>query len=288
MFTDEERIKGSAKLPAHSRHSHAPLKLLAEMAAEHGRELVALFYDTLLRDQEAAQFLNHAVVQERLSSSLIEWLTQLFSGQDIRDSPEKQARQKIIGEVHARIKIPVHLVMTGALVIKTRLAELLQGQAVDPLVGIRALQLADARMDTAVMLISQSYVKDTTARARLDEAYRLFSLDQDAAVDKETQRASLMEWSQNTLFALLQAGPGGGLLRLGDSAFGLWLRHRHSSCLSNRRSSALWSDLSSASMRCSCQSWMLPVSVRMAHPPWRICAPQLTKFPSWSLISSRH
>lgn len=172
MFTDEERIKGSAKLPAHSRHSHAPLKLLAEMAAEHGRELVALFYDTLLRDQEAAQFLNHAVVQERLSSSLIEWLTQLFSGQDIRDSPEKQARQKIIGEVHARIKIPVHLVMTGALVIKTRLAELLQGQAVDPLVGIRALQLADARMDTAVMLISQSYVKDTTARARLDEAYR--------------------------------------------------------------------------------------------------------------------
>ncbi len=226
MFTDEERIKGSAKLPAHSRHSHAPLKLLAEMAAEHGRELVALFYDTLLRDQEAAQFLNHAVVQERLSSSLIEWLTQLFSGQDIRDSPEKQARQKIIGEVHARIKIPVHLVMTGALVIKTRLAELLQGQAVDPLVGIRALQLADARMDTAVMLISQSYVKDTTARARLDEAYRLFSLDQDAAVDKETQRASLMEWSQNTLFALLQAGPGGGLLRLGDSAFGLWLRHR--------------------------------------------------------------
>ncbi|MFD2138659.1 protoglobin domain-containing protein [Sphingobium scionense] len=98
MFTDEERIKGSAKLPAHSRHSHAPLKLLAEMAAEHGRELVALFYDTLLRDQEAAQFLNHAVVQERLSSSLIEWLTQLFSGQDIRDSPKSRPARRSLAK----------------------------------------------------------------------------------------------------------------------------------------------------------------------------------------------
>ncbi|KPH67910.1 hypothetical protein ADT71_01760 [Novosphingobium sp. ST904] len=35
-----------------------------------------------------------------------------------------------------------------------------------------------------------------------------------------------MEWSQNTLFSLLQSTRGEKLPRLGASPFGLWLRHR--------------------------------------------------------------
>ncbi len=225
MFKENARV-GEAKLAESAAKSCASLDLLADIAARHGHELVALFYDTLLCNDEARRFLNHTVVQERLSSSLVEWLTQLLSGQDIRDSPAQQVRQKIIGEVHARIKIPVHLVMTGAMVIKARLAELVEAQAVDPSVGLRSLHVAHARMDTAIMLISRSYMKDAVARERLDEAYRLFSLDQDAAVEKEAQRASLMEWSQNTFFALLQGGKSGQMPRLSDSPFGLWLRHR--------------------------------------------------------------
>src|SRR5690606_26777509 len=67
---------------------------------------------------------------------------------------------------------------------------------------------------------------DTAAGARLDEAYRLFSLDQDIAVEKETQRAALMEWSQRTLFGLLRGEQGSMLDRLGASEFGFWVRHR--------------------------------------------------------------
>lgn len=225
MFTDAG-ISDEGTHPADVNECSASLALLADTGARHGAELVALFYENLLRDDEARQFLDHTVVQERLTASLLDWLQQLLAGPDIRRSPEQQARQKIVGEVHARIKIPMHLVMLGTMVIKGRLAELFQAPAVEPSVGLRALQLADVRMDAAIMLISQSYVKDATARARLDEAYRLFSLDQDVAVEKEMQRASLMEWSQNTLFSLLQSTRGEKLPRLGASPFGLWLRHR--------------------------------------------------------------
>ncbi|MDF2493824.1 GGDEF domain-containing protein [Sphingomonas sp.] len=201
--------------------------ILRRVASEHGVDMVARFYDTLLQDDEAQRFLNHSVVHTRLSTSLLEWLKALFDEADIRDCPRIQERQHVIGQVHARINIPIHLVMQGAAALKARFAQVLPGLA-EPHSGLAALQLGHERIDVAIMMMSQAYVKDTTARARLDEAYRLFSIDQDVSTEKEAQKASLMEWSQKTLFSLLQGKADNGLTRLSDSPFGLWLRHRAS------------------------------------------------------------
>lgn len=188
--------------------------------------MVTEFYDILLQNEEAQIFLNHSVVHSRLSASLNEWLNELFGTDDIRASKTLQDRQKIIGEVHARIKVPIHLVMEGAMAIKSRCSYIVSDLGADQQSAIEAIRLINDRIDTAILLMSQAYVNDTTARARLDEAYRLFSIDQDVATEKEAQKASLMEWSQNTLFSLLRGQATGGLGRLADSPFGLWLRHR--------------------------------------------------------------
>ena len=201
--------------------------LLRGVVADHGSAMVAAFYDKLLDDEQAQAFLNHSVVHSRLSASLLKWLRALFDADDIRSSAALQERQKVIGEVHARIKIPIHLVMEGAMAIKADCARLLAARAATPREALGALQLAYERIDTAILLMSQAYVNDTAARARLDEAYRLFSIDQDVSTEKEAQKASLMEWSQKTLFALLR-GCDGGLERVAESPFGLWLRHRAS------------------------------------------------------------
>ena len=201
--------------------------ILRQIASEHGADMVARFYDTLLQDEEAQRFLSHSVVHGRLSASLLDWLTALFDEADIRDCPHLQESQRVIGQVHARINIPIHLVMQGAATLKARLAQLLSARA-EPQRCLAALQLAHERIDVAIMMMSQAYVKDTTARARLDEAYRLFSIDRDVSTEKEAQKASLMEWSQKTLFSLLQGEADRGLTRLLDSPFGLWLRHRAS------------------------------------------------------------
>lgn len=183
---------------------------------------MAAFYEALLADEEARAFLHHSVVQERLSPSLRRWLVDLFApGLDMAGT-DFVARQQKIGEVHARIKIPMHLVMAGAGVLKGRLADVL---AEEP-AAFDLLRLAGERIDYALRLMSQSYEKGASNRARLDEAYRLFSLDQDVNFERESQRAGLMEWSQKTLFRILASGGVDGAGALSASPFGLWIRHR--------------------------------------------------------------
>ena len=195
---------------------------LRQLIQNRADALVAAFYETLLAHEEARTFLHHSVVQERLSPSLRNWLVDLFApGADMAEAAFI-ARQMKIGEVHARIKIPMHLVMAGAAVLKTRLADDL---ADDP-AAFDLLRLADQRIDHALRLMSQSYEKGASNRARLDEAYRLFSLDQDIHFERESQRAGLMEWSQKTLFRILGSGGVDGAGALGASPFGLWIRHR--------------------------------------------------------------
>ena len=122
---------------------------------EHADALVALFYDTLLQDAEAKQFLSNAVVENRLTLSLRNWLTGLMGPVDIRQSTQLQDSQKTIGEVHARIKVPVHLVMKGALLIKCELARLLR-EALPASAALDALQTLHERMDLAITIMSQA------------------------------------------------------------------------------------------------------------------------------------
>jgi len=198
------------------------LERLRALLHDQADAMVAAFYQVLLDDPEAQTFLHHSIVQERLSPSLRNWLIDLFAPEQDVEGEAFIARQTKIGEVHARIKIPMHLVMAGAAVLKARLADDL---AADP-AAFDLLRLVDRRIDHALRLMSQSYEKGASNRARLDEAYRLFSLDQDIHFERESQRAGLMEWSQKTLFRILASGGVDGAGVLGASPFGLWIRHR--------------------------------------------------------------
>lgn len=184
--------------------------------------LVSVFYESLMQSPEAMAFLDHSVVQQRLSRSLFNWLTELFVVETDVMSEAFIARQLKIGEVHARIKIPMHLVMSGVAILKTEIGLLMS----DKPGGFWAYRVIDARFDVALRYMSQSYVKGTLTRARLDEAYRLFSLDQDISLERERQRASLLEWSQSVLFRVLSGEAVDVTGGIGASAFGLWLRHR--------------------------------------------------------------
>ncbi|WP_409020356.1 diguanylate cyclase [Brevundimonas vesicularis] len=207
--------------PAENPSTQDPtgLRSLIEANAE---ALVKTFYDTLLEAEEAQTFLSHSVVHQRLSRSLHNWLTELLDPDVIITDPTFIARQVKIGEVHARIKIPMHLVMSGASILKTGIADLLT----DQIGGFAYYRFIDERFDVAMRYMSQSYVKGTLTRARLDEAYRLFSLDQDITLERERQRGSLLEWSQATLFRVLAGETVDGSDSMNASPFGLWLRHR--------------------------------------------------------------
>ncbi|MBF9232158.1 diguanylate cyclase [Microvirga alba] len=218
IATRVDDILGSASLG-----TRRTVALVVEDAAD---ELVAIFYSTLLQDEEAARFLSHSIVNERLHHSLRRWLTDLFVAQIADDVTLFSDRQKTIGDVHARIRIPIHLVMQGANLLKVALFQRLETTPLQRDDLWAALVYAGGLIDLAIEIMSQAFVRSTASRVQTDEAYRLFSLGQDITLERESQRAALMEWSQSVLFSLYGTEQEAKLASISASEFGLWLHHR--------------------------------------------------------------
>lgn len=189
-------------------------------------ELVETFYATLIEDREATRFLSHKLVNERLQNSLRKWLLDLFSCHATGDVAFLIERQKIIGDVHARIRIPIHLVMQGASLIKVGILHHLRATDLPRDDLWKAVIYTGTLIDFALQVMSQAFVRSAASRVQTDEAYRLFSLGQDVSLDRESQRAALMEWSQGVLFNLYGAEREAKLASISTSEFGLWLHHR--------------------------------------------------------------
>jgi len=128
--------------------------ILLSVVTQKADDLVKLFYDTLLDDESASAFLSHSVVHNRLSLSLRDWLLDLLQDRRDTDYSAFDERQRAIGDVHARIKIPIHLVLQGASIIKEAVSADLVGLDLPREVLAQAIILLDQRIDYALRLIS--------------------------------------------------------------------------------------------------------------------------------------
>jgi len=201
---------------------------VAQVVEAGAADLASIFYATLMGEEEAVPFLSHKMVSERLSHSMQAWLRAMFCAlpDEMGDFAD---RQRKIGEVHARTRVPIQIMMRGARLLKTHIARRLEETQLGRAALASAITYVDGLIDIAIGLMSEAYVRDTKRGAQTDEAYRLFSLGQDVSLERESQRAALMEWSQALLFQLHACG--GQDVRLppvGTSDFGLWLHHKGS------------------------------------------------------------
>ncbi|MHC3126173.1 hypothetical protein OB03_02185 [Brevundimonas sp. GN22] len=197
---------------------------LQELSERHAIDLAEQFYSVLLTHEDALAFLSSSLVEERLKASLVRWVIDLFR-QDGGEDNVFLAQQRKIGEVHARIKVPLRLVMHGASVLKVRMAELLTATDLGRDALAQAISKVDYLIDEAIAIMSEAYMQGSMRRAQVDESYRLFALGQDIAHERDGQIAALFEWLQGVLFQMFEDGsvsPGA----LSASPFGLWLTHR--------------------------------------------------------------
>lgn len=199
---------------------------LAEVATTHQVELATHFYTQMLADPVASHYLSHEQVKTRLSGSLQRWLVMMFSTSAVDDLEPLVALQRQVGEVHARIDVPVHLVLRGARCLKERLFELVTAQNWAPEQTSQALALVTFLLDQAMEIMSRAYANSHDRNARTEEAYRLFSVVQDIGVEKERQRAALLDWENQLMFDLAMGVEPSLLPRLSASEFGLWFRHK--------------------------------------------------------------
>ena len=200
---------------------------VAAVARTHQQPLAQRFYDAMMEDAAAAQFLSHDQVQSRLHKSMQLWVAAVLAASPDEDLTALVARQIHIGEVHARIDLPVHLVLRGARCLKDALHDLLHGDCHHDAAHIASACLLAAQiMDHAMEVMSQAYDSSRDKRSRDKEAYRLFAVTQNAAAERERFRASLLDWESQCIFDYAVGVPTAQLPRLAGSEFGLWFRHK--------------------------------------------------------------
>ncbi len=191
--------------------------------------LADAFYAHMLADPRSAGLLDHAVVSTRLHASMAGWLRALFAP----DTPlaDLLAMQRRTGEVHARIGVPMDMVMQGARLLKREIVVRLAEATLSRANLGEAVQYVYEMMDLAIDAINSAYVANANRMARSDEAYRLFFLHQDMLAERERQKAQLLEWAHQILlegYWTAEGRPGMAPLPHSSSQFGMWLQHKAS------------------------------------------------------------
>lgn len=198
-----------------------------DTVCEQANALAGHFYDYMMDHAMAKAFINHEVVHQRLHASMVLWLKKVFE-HPLQDASAIVAQQRHVGEVHARIQVPVHLVARGARLIKLDLNHAVLARCSDTTQYEQCVAHVNQMLDFALELMSASYERSAQRSAREDEAYRMHSVGQNIAVERERQRAILLEWGQELLFTLHRAKGPVPLPSLGKSEFGLWFTHKAS------------------------------------------------------------
>lgn len=192
---------------------------------QHATDLADMFYSHMLADEEATTFLDNDIVNQRLHASMQNWLLELFSTEP-KDLPEIFKHQCHIGEVHARIQLPISLVTHGARILKHAINGYLVTSTLERNELVKAANFVAETMALALDTITDYFIIDMEKHTRADESYRMFALGQNMLAERERQRAALLEWAQQILFKLLAGGSEADLPGIANSEFGMWLYHK--------------------------------------------------------------
>ena len=198
---------------------------LARIARTHHLVLAEHFYRAMLDDEVASSLLSHEQVQSRLMASMQRWIVQVLAAATDSNIEELVAHQVKIGEVHARIDVPVHVVLRGARSLKDGLHILVQ-QERNPHLQVLVLRMACTLIDHAMEAMAQGYAVSRDRNSRSKEAYRLFTVTQNLSAVREQRRAELLAWENQCLYLHAMGVNGMPLSNLSVSDFGLWFRHK--------------------------------------------------------------
>ncbi|MGM0832257.1 MAG: diguanylate cyclase [Pseudomonadota bacterium] len=183
------------------------------------------FYSVMLEDPHASLFLSNDQVHERLNPSMRRWLNAMFAVEHV-DFHALVEQQEKVGQVHARVDIPVNLVLNGARQLKQAFYQKINATLTAPLSPGDASVYVSDHIDMAMEIMSHAYSVANDRNARTEEAYKLFSLTQNIGDERERQRSALLNWENALMFAVAAQQETAMLPKLSKSEFGLWYFHK--------------------------------------------------------------
>lgn len=190
----------------------------------HSQTLVYEFYKNIMQEKEASYFLSDDMVQNRLKTTLNQWLIDCFNVPLQQNFIEIVEKQLMVGKVHARIGIPSWLIMRGIGEIEKKVF-LLQAEQIQEnslLIAAYIVQI----LGFASEIMCRSYEVNLEKNNDIKHTYRLFSAMQDVASQKDRQRSSLLDWENELMFKVFSNEPKFTHPLLSKSEFGLWFIHK--------------------------------------------------------------
>ncbi|ABK44158.1 diguanylate cyclase [Magnetococcus marinus MC-1] len=202
------------------------VNFIGDLIKDRLNQTVERFYIELLEVESARFFLDSALVKERLHGSLTEWLQMLFSHKDDDTLEQMFAFQKNIGNVHARINIPMHLVVEGMRILRREIICFLSESDIPRQRLVDLVVLVGEVLDHNLSLINESYVRMSASYERNNQALRLQLSPSAQALECERLRGTLRGWSNQLWRVLGGRGIETELPSLGRAEFGLWMFHK--------------------------------------------------------------
>lgn len=188
-------------------------------------DVVDVFYSELLEDKSARQFLDSDQVETRLKGSLEQWLEEILSPKERHEMEHLTERQLQIGQVHARIDVPMPIVDNAMLMVKNGCFELLVQSDMDREHLAEAIRLVNSILEACLSMINQAYMHDMVENERSAMSLRLNLSGQDIALEIERIRSDLFSWLSDSILSVMS----GGMLSsdsMERSEFGLWVNHK--------------------------------------------------------------
>lgn len=203
-------------------------KLVATAARQHADEVVEELLSALRSDDDARIFLPHDVIEGRLRTELVDWLKTQFDLSPTRDHVAVIAGQQALGQVHARILVPLDLMFRAMMIIRKSLSGLVVASTGDTGDVVAAITLIADVIDSARDTIVDAYQEVATASVRDDEVLRGAVGGVHLEIQSERLRAALFDWHRRFVTGMLVPGnlKQKGLPSLDTSEFGRWIRHR--------------------------------------------------------------
>ena len=204
------------------------LKALGQLIAPHAETIAGSFYTHMLSHDESARFLDNKLVSERLSHSMTNWVSTLFRPLNEEEVEEYIAWQREIGQVHARINIPIRLVGMGIRLIKQEITQVVLESVRESEQLGKSLVLVNQILDIIAELLNDSYLSDVMDYERNAQSLRMDVVSNNLAIECERLRSNLFDWHRQVLHAAYRADRSEPrvLPDIHHSSFGMWVVHK--------------------------------------------------------------
>lgn len=220
-------------MPKHSfsalvdQHDAETIRYVSAVLTAISSSLAREFYRVMLSDDDAKLYLDHNQVESRMFNMFDAWARGVLRPLRAADAADLQAAHTRLGEVHARVSIPMDFIYHGMQVIKTRCFSRFIEDCLDsnPTVLKPGVEYINDLFDTALSVISAAYLKRSLSDERSAQALRFRMASADLSIECERMKTELVLWTRDLLFANSTAAVQYDC-DVYSSAFGAWLTHK--------------------------------------------------------------